>query len=66
MTKKENAGSESDLSAGVRPLCPGCNQEIDPDVCCCGALMEEHGRLDWHIPVPMGCMCGYAKNKNRA
>ena len=44
-----------------RPICPGCGQEIDPDVCHCGDLIKDHSNPmnDGHSPIPMGCTCGY-------
>lgn len=44
----------------VRPICPGCSKEIDPDVCWCGDLIDNHG-YDGHFAVPMGCNCHRAK-----
>lgn len=41
-----------------RPICPGCNQEIDPDWCWCGGPID-HSPWEGHMPVPMGCICGY-------
>lgn len=38
-------------------ICSGCNQEIDPDCCWCGAPIEDHGWYDNHSAVPMGCNC---------
>ncbi|HVY79848.1 MAG TPA: hypothetical protein VG994_02610 [Steroidobacteraceae bacterium] len=38
--------------------CPGCGNEIDPDVCHCGDYAKDHGGWDSHAPVPMGCTCG--------
>lgn len=40
-----------------QPICPGCGNEIDPDVCWCGDLMKSHGPSCGHTPVPMGCDC---------
>lgn len=41
------------------PVCPGCRNHIDPDVCCCGdSIKNHHGE---HNPVPMGCDCGRAR-----
>jgi hypothetical protein len=44
------------------PTCPGCKNEIDPEVCHCGDEISKHNPM-WcgHNPVPMGCTCGYAK-----
>jgi len=38
--------------------CPGCGNEIDPDVCGCGEFREGHNAW-WagHEFVPMGCDC---------
>lgn len=47
----------------MRPTCPDCKQEIDPDVCWCGILTDDHDPFyDGHTPVPMGCICGYIQN----
>lgn len=40
-------------------LCPGCRNEIDSTVCCCGAPMDGHGQCENHTATPMGCVCGY-------
>jgi hypothetical protein len=38
------------------PICPGCGNVIDRDVCWCG---DERGSFhDNHNFVPMGCDCG--------
>jgi hypothetical protein len=36
--------------------CPGCKNEIDPEVCHCGD--PKHIGHDNHNFVPMGCDCG--------
>ena len=36
----------------------GYGQEIDPETCCCGDLID-HSPWAGHMPVPMGCVCGY-------
>jgi len=41
------------------PKCPGCGQEIDPDVCSCGEPIRPGVTHDNHYPVPMGCRCHY-------
>ena len=43
--------------------CNYCYQEIDVNTCHCGDLISDHGIGSGHSPVPMGCMCGYAKFK---
>lgn len=47
-----------------RDICPGCKQEIDPDVCHCGEWIKDHDSF-WsgHTPVPMGCACGYVQHE---
>jgi hypothetical protein len=49
--------------------CSGCNQEIDPETCCCGEprTVERNGLTfnvehDGHPFVPMGCNCHRAEN----
>lgn len=44
-----------------KEICPNCHQEIDPDYCHCGSPIESHHWQDGHAPIPMGCICGYAK-----
>ena len=44
----------------VRPRCPKCHQEIDPDVCWCGDMMEPSSHGD-HDAIPMGCRCHFAR-----
>ena len=44
-------------ACGLRILCQYCKSEIDPDVCHCGTLTNEHTFYDGHSPVPMGCIC---------
>ena len=39
-----------------RPICDGCEQEIDPDCCWCGGDREGHN-WDNHHFIPMGCEC---------
>lgn len=41
-------------------VCPVCNQEIDPEVCFCGAEKKYHGRMDNHSFIPAGCICNYS------
>jgi len=51
---------EDDMPAHLRALvCPGCNQEIDPETCGCGASRVGHGDPmdEGHSFVPMGCDC---------
>lgn len=40
-----------------RPICPGCKNPIDPEVCWCGDYMKNHGAGTEHPAVPMGCDC---------
>ena len=41
-----------------RPVCPGCESEIDPDTCGCGDAREGHGYGGGgHGFIPMGCGC---------
>ena len=44
-------------ACGLRILCPYCRAEIDPEVCHCGMLANEHTIDDGHHAVPMGCVC---------
>jgi len=48
-------------AAQEHTICPGCKNEIDPEVCHCGDEISKHNPY-WcgHNPVPMGCVCGYA------
>lgn len=41
------------------PICTGCLQRIDPDVCGCGVSRKHHGNVfdAGHPFVPMGCDC---------
>lgn len=45
------------------PVCPGCGNEIDPDVCHCGITRENHNAWEGHTFVPAGCDCGMAKDE---
>lgn len=48
----------SGLPSGEVFVCSGCGNEIDPNVCGCGALIKENRNdCDSHYPVPMGCEC---------
>jgi predicted amidophosphoribosyltransferase len=40
-------------------ICEGCGREIDPTVCWCGDLIEQHNGYEGHPVVPMGCICHY-------
>lgn len=42
-----------------RPICEGCKNPYDPEVCHCGDAVDSHGTWAGHSPVPMGCTCGY-------
>lgn len=37
--------------------CSGCGSEIDPEVCWCGDLGEDHYEGSGHMFIPMGCDC---------
>ena len=37
--------------------CLGCNNVIDPSVCCCGSFAEDHDYGFGHAFTPMGCDC---------
>jgi hypothetical protein len=41
------------------PRCPGCGQEINPDLCYCG--VGPNDSHDEHVFTPMGCVCGYSR-----
>jgi hypothetical protein len=45
-------------------VCPGCNQEIDPDVCGCGDSRQGHSsaRDAGHPFIPAGCNCYRARS----
>jgi hypothetical protein len=49
------------LEAVPSVICPGCGNEIDPEVCHCGEIRSMHGPERGHSFVPAGCTCGYAK-----
>lgn len=38
--------------------CKGCGNEIDPDVCWCGDLINSHSGYEGHLAIPIGCDCG--------
>jgi hypothetical protein len=45
-------------------VCTGCGHEVDPELCWCGDEIKKHNPMwDGHNPVPLGCTCGYAKDK---
>lgn len=50
------------------PICSGCKNEIDPDVCHCGSVREVHGygRSEEHEFVPLGCDCLRERNLDEA
>ena len=52
--------------AAARPVCPGCNQEIDPDCCYCGDGPGAHKGAWGHSYVPMGCNCHGLTDKSPA
>lgn len=39
-------------------VCWQCGNMIDPDVCNCGIMIDDHTELDNHVAIPMGCDCG--------
>ena len=49
----------------VVPLCSGCNNLIDAEVCYCGTELKHHGDVwsEGHPFVPMGCDCLRAKEE---
>lgn len=50
-----------ELNAAFIP-CPGCQRLLDRDTCHCGIARDDHNALTvGHSFVPMGCVCGYAK-----
>jgi hypothetical protein len=40
-------------------FCKGCNSDIDPDTCWCGADVAEHNEDTGHAFVPIGCSCAW-------
>ena len=49
------------LIPGCYPvLCEWCGEEIDEDTCMCGDPIDSRWH-EGHLPVPMGCKCGYSK-----
>ena len=49
------------------PLCIGCGEPIDPDVCVCGLPMDQHDPMcDGHSGVPLGCMCHHMTEEEDA
>lgn len=56
-SKRLSEGKESPVRR-----CGGCLNQIDPDCCCCGALLRGHDPMELgHSFVPMGCDCGRVK-----
>lgn len=43
-------------------ICPYCKNLIDPEMCWCGDYFP-HSPWEGHVPVPMGCICGYVERK---
>ena len=46
------------IACGLRPICSGCHEEIDPKNCWCGIDLQSHN--DWdegHPGIPRGCEC---------
>jgi len=57
---EERAADVSISNLEVRQICPGCLQQIDPEICHCGDSREGHGgQFDGagHGFVTMGCDC---------
>lgn len=48
----------------TRVVCKDCGKETDPDWCWCGDRIDLHHWTDGHSPVPMGCICGFVKEKD--
>jgi hypothetical protein len=46
----------NEIKRPFRPVCDGCDQEIDPDTCGCGSAKDGH-QYDGHPFIPMGCDC---------
>ena len=57
---RDNPHRSDPKAPEVRPRCPKCHQEIDPDVCWCGDMMEPSSHGD-HYAIPMGCRCHFAR-----
>ena len=47
-----------EAEAEAATFCPGCEKQIDPEVCHCGEAVASHGSYSGHSPVPLGCDCG--------
>ncbi len=47
------------------PHCSSCGNPIDPNSCHCGDSIDHH-RSEDHVPVPVGCVCGYANTDWKA
>ena len=58
-------GEDWDIDSDVeeRPICPGCGNQIDPTVCCCGSDVEYHHESENHPFIPMGCDCHRSKSE---
>jgi hypothetical protein len=69
MSRESHESKDRALRLGAKMgpapvVCPGCHNEIDPEVCWCGNEIERHSpQWDGHNPVPLGCDCGRAKEK---
>ena len=46
-------------------ICPNCGRECDPTTCWCGDDHRKSYGDGGHSHIPMGCVCGYAKNVAR-
>lgn len=60
MTEQRSEDTRFDPAA--IPHCEGCGNEIDPEYCWCGDAIKGHSWSTGHGPVPMGCVCGRAKD----
>ena len=47
-------------------ICPGCKNEVDPEVCHCGDTQPNHPFQAGHNFIPIGCTCGYADQSTAA
>jgi len=57
---KKFSDNYTDINWGENNICPYCKQEVDLEVCWCGDYMKNHDPYYCgHMPVPLGCVCGY-------
>ncbi len=53
-------GYYNGIAQTITQTCPGCNCEIDPEICHCGIEYKNHSPYTLgHNFVPMGCQCCY-------